>query len=260
MAQTVLVHFQEGFPLPPSLDHRPLPKGRKIARVARDALRSIAFDHAPQAQHAWIRQLAQAVVSPRGDAWRQAASEMLAAGCSASDLIDIYIPAVARGLGADWVSDDRGFAQVTLGCTRLRVLLTWADARLDDYELDPMMAHGRVCLIAPEGGQHPLGQQVFLAQLLRHGVAAQIVTDPGRVRDADVVMISASGQEETATLRATVRAARAMGPDVRVLLGGGAVELARVRCDSAGADLVTNDLDVAISTCRTQSQTLRRLP
>lgn len=251
---------QEGLPLPPSLDHRPPPKGQRIARVARDALRTIAFDFAPQVQHDRVRRLTQAVVSPRADAWRQVASDMMASGCSASDLIDTYLPAVARGLGADWVADNRGFAQVTLGCARLRLLLDWADARLDEHEIEPMMAHGRVCLIAPEGGQHRLGPQVFLTQLLRNGVAAEIVTDPGQVRDAMVVMISASGQEDAATLRATVRAARAMGPDVRVLLGGGAVEVARTRCDDAGADLVTNDLDIALSACRTQMHSLRRLP
>lgn len=201
--------------------------------------------------------LRRACLSTQGDAWREMAERMIADGCRPTDLIDVYIPAVARQLGDDWVEDRAGFGQVTLGCARLGSLLGWADDLLDDLDLAPSVAHGKICLTAPEGGQHRLGQQVFMAQLLRCGVAAHHLEATETVDDADVVMISASGQEDAGALSAAVARARTLGPAPVVILGGGAVELTRPLCLAAGADLVTNDLDQALSKCRAHAHAAR---
>ncbi|CTQ48010.1 hypothetical protein [Jannaschia donghaensis] len=220
-------------------------------------MRKIAIDLEPQARHDMVLRLSTAVVSPDPDTWRQVVTAMIDDGCRLVDLIDVYVPAVARRLGADWVTDRSGFAHVTIGSARLRDILNWADQQLDDLDLAPDLPHGRIYLVRPVGGQHRLGQQVFAAQLLRHGVAAQILRDDATVSDADIVMISASGQESLATLRATVERARNLGPAPRVLLGGGGLELAKSRCMAAGADVVTNDLDLALSECRNPDRRTR---
>jgi methanogenic corrinoid protein MtbC1 len=229
----------------------------EITRVARGALRSVALDLTPQARQDLTDGLKLACLSPDTDTWRKTAEQMLEDGCRVTDLIDIYIPSVARRLGDDWVADRAGFAQVTLGCARLGLLLGWADDRLDDLDLAPTMQHGKVCLTAPEGGQHRLGQQVFMTQLLRSGVTAHLLDASETMEDADVVMISASGQEDATDLRSAVDRARSLGPSPVVILGGGAVELTRALCMAAGADLVTNDLDQALSACRSHAQATR---
>ncbi|SDZ48082.1 Methanogenic corrinoid protein MtbC1 [Jannaschia faecimaris] len=234
-----------------------MPRGHEIARVARGALQAIALDLMPLAQQDHVQRLTGAVLSPRQDAWRNVGLAMIDAGCRPADIIDIYIPATARRLGDDWLDDAASFADVTLGCVRLRSLLTWADDMLDELDVMPSITHGQVYLLTPEGAQHRLGQHVFMAQLLRHGVAARIVSDPAEVSDADIVMISASGADTQQALIDTVNCARRIGRDPFVILGGGAVEIDRGRCKGAGADLVTNDLDIALSECRARGHPLR---
>lgn len=250
MAALILRILREDSALPPTFDHTQSPFGAEVSHVAWGAMHRIARSRPPQVRDDFRGELMRAVLSARGDAWRDTVARMRDAGCALPDVIDLYVPAVARDLGADWVGDRAGFAQVTLGCTRLRRLLAWADLELDDLDFAPSVPHGHVVLITPAGGQHRLGQQLFAAQLMRRGVAARIAGDGEVVRGADVVMISASGQEDTALLRATVARARAMGPAPFVILGGGAVDLARATCLAAGADLVTTALDAAIAVCR----------
>ena len=218
--------------------------------MAREALRSVAVEPAPGVEGARIGELVEAVIAPRADAWRAVADRMLLDGCRAVEFLDTYIPAAAARLGTDWVEDRAGFAQVTLGCARLDALLIWADTMLDEFDEAPAAPQGRVCLIVPAGAQHRLGRHVFAAQLLRRGIAARTLHEGDSVDDADVVMISASGAETTELLRATVAQARTMGPDPVVILGGGAVRIARPRCDAAGADIVSDDIDLAVAHCR----------
>lgn len=195
------------------------------------------------------QRLVDAIVSSDPTEWRHAAESLLADGLPAVDLVDLYIPEIARRLGADWSEDRTGFAQVTIGCARLGQLVKWAEMRIPEIQIAAPLDHGQICLVCASGGQHNLGLMVLASQLRRRGVFVATVADGDLLPMADVVMISASGQEDLETLRKTVQRARDLKTNPRVILGGSAVMLDPDRCAAAGADTVTLDLDFAVTLC-----------
>ncbi len=179
-------------------------------------------------------------------------------GADATAVADLYIPALARMLGEDWLDDRSGFAEVSVASARLQSVLRdlGASWRADEAR------HGRgvVLLAVAPGEQHTLGAMVLLGQLRRAGVSVRLALGPnpheaqklmenGRF---DGILLSQSCTHRLAQTRSFLDMLRkAARQPVPVAIGGSALfagvltpmELAEV----TGADVATADLLEALA-------------
>lgn len=175
------------------------------------------------------------------------------AGVSREDLTDRYIPAVARELGNEWSEDLIGFAETTVGASRLQ----WLLRALEPPAPDPAkVADGPgVLVLVPAGEHHTIGAILLSTQLRRHGFCVNLMLEATaedivtRMREASLqsTMISTSPGPHLHDLPALVAASRrVMDPDAPVFVGGiaaGAVPNLKLL---SGADHVTTDLNEAL--------------
>ncbi|MEM7546234.1 MAG: cobalamin B12-binding domain-containing protein [Pseudomonadota bacterium] len=185
--------------------------------------------------------------------------DMRRAGISAADIVDFYIPEVARKLGAQWCVDERGFAEVTIGTAHLQSMLhditiDWLDRGITNSK--DMTA----LIIVREGQYHTLGAMVFAAQLRRLGMTVRlllgardedVVTDV-RYGDDTLIGISASEGESLSDIGDLVTKLRAAAPANPLIAVGGSIlpstEDVNVLID---ADYVGNDPVETLKLCMT---------
>ena len=182
-------------------------------------------------------------------------------------LTDRYIPTVARMLGESWCADQMAFAQVTIGVARLRgVLKTLDPLWSSDLHSDPSAS--TVLLVCAKGAQHTFGATLLAGQLRRRGISVKLQLDasPADVEelmafaDYDGVLISASIGESLETLKLIVEATRRKsGKQVPTVLGGTIAADERSVQKLTTVDLVSVDLDEAISFCRLKTKTRKKL-
>lgn len=205
----------------------------------------------------------------------EVARALIADGLPAERICDVYIPAAARRMGADWVNDDLPFSTVTIGTARLQGLL-----RELDLDLERRAGHaagggvGTILLVVAPGADHTLGALVLASQLRRKGISVRLSL--GESPEATASAIEGAyfdGVFLSATLAgclpplvrvaAAIRAAMPVPPHVLggafVASGGGkaawatAAAAAAADIDGSGAflgiDHVTCDLDEAIRLC-----------
>jgi len=86
--------------------------------VAREAPR-----RARQLNEDLLRQIIACVTGPVFNPLAALRADLRRARVAAALLVESYIPAVARRLGAEWESDRRSFAEVSLGTARLQGML-----------------------------------------------------------------------------------------------------------------------------------------
>lgn len=202
----------------------------------------------------------QNVVTQRApDSSRSVVERMVRTGITREEIVDLYIPQVARDLGQAWVDDTMSFATVTIGCARLQGVLrtvadAWPDQRMIEEASGPMP---RFRILVPAEEQHTLGATVLASQLRRHGIASDldlqadvtIAADPASLPKYDAVMISASSRFGAENLSGFVENAKATFGAIPVLIGGSILLQNNEVTPSTGADLATNDLLKAISFC-----------
>jgi MerR family transcriptional regulator, light-induced transcriptional regulator len=183
-------------------------------------------------------------------------------------LADIYIPEAARRLGQAWEDDALTFADVTIGTVRLQSILRdigsdWAaDAR--------KMAQpgGSVLLVLPENEHHTLGPLVLTGQLRRRGVSVclQLATTDGewksllQTRHFDGAIVSVGWEGKISVAEQLIGTIKHLtNGRLPVALGGAVLTRldANVACD--GADIVTNDLDIALSSLGLSANSSRKL-
>jgi len=194
------------------------------------------------------------VVQTPGEAGRADLTKVFRdAGIPNEDVIDLYIPAAARIMGERWCSDTMGFAEVTIGSSRLQALL-----RDLERPVTPNANASNVIAIVAEDAFHTLGVMVLASQLRRIGL--HVHTAIGRPNaetvqtvakgDFDVVMISASGSERLETIRNLVNSLRnGMRRKIPIVVGG----YLTLQHDNVkfltGADYVANDPKEALKKC-----------
>ena len=87
-------------------------------------------------------------------------------GRSIELILDSYFPTVAERLGAEWVSDDLTFSEVTLALANLQLL----SSKLDPLSLsshDPIKKRGgNILIVVPKGEDHTFGA-ISVARKLR---------------------------------------------------------------------------------------------
>lgn len=195
-----------------------------------------------------------AVSSMDSAAFEELKPELRRARVSAAMLADLYIPEVARRLGVAWETDCVSFAQVTMGVARLQAILreigsSWsADAAAVGDETT-------LLLILPQGEQHTLGAMVLAGRLRRMGMSVSVRIAPTTKELADYVaerafdgaLISIACEDRLETCRKLVKTLKeASNGGLKVAIGGALAEADENVMRLTGADVVTNDIALAL--------------
>lgn len=177
------------------------------------------------------------------------------------DIVDLYVPEVARRLGQDWHDNRRSFADVTIGSARLQGLLRELAGRGEDglwRDLDcPAVA-----VVVLENEFHTLGAVVLSQQLRRLGVSVQLVVGQSEAEIIqciaqdrfEAIFVSVSRSESLASLRKLVdKLRRASVHPTPVVVGGAAIgDESEIRI-LTGADHVAADASEALIKCGLKS-------
>ncbi len=180
----------------------------------------------------------------------------------AGTVADIYIPALARQLGDDWLDDRVSFMEVTLASSRMQGMLRAIGAAWSADLAAPGLS-GALLLVVPVHEQHTLGSMVLLGQLRRMGVSVRLSVAPesGELRNIlavgsyQGVLISASSAARLAELRAVVDEVRRSAPTGMVVAIGGYILQCGIDIKAAtGVDFATGDLGLVLQACGIRSE------
>lgn len=195
-----------------------------------------------------------AVSSMEAQAFEELKPELRRARVSAVMLADLYIPEVARRLGEAWECDRLSFAQVTMGVARLQAILReigaeWSADHADAGEISTLL------LVLPQGEQHTLGAMVLAGRLRRMGISVSVKIAPNLKELAEYVadrafdgaLISIACEDRVETCRKLVKTLKdASCGRLKVAVGGALAEADENVMRLTGADVVTNDIALAL--------------
>ncbi|MEJ6396646.1 cobalamin B12-binding domain-containing protein [Yoonia sp. 208BN28-4] len=184
---------------------------------------------------------------------------MRAAGITNREIIGLYVPAVARALGEDWLSDRMDFVGVTIASSRLQGIVR----RLAADCLTPHSNAPRCLVVVPYIEQHTLGASILTSQLREQGLDVQLLLrpDPDQLAELtrsggfNAIMISSSDRNNLEPLRTMIKTLRTNNTKVPILVGGTVLEHTGDVCRLVRADYATNNLQEAIRICGLKSHT-----
>jgi len=234
--------------------------GLSVESLASEALKSLAVSRGGRARNVserHVQALRRAVLDVDFDARRTVVETLRKENVSSEEIIDTYIPEVARLLGDEWCRDQTSFADVTIGSARLQGLLR--EILEDESPVHPLDAAG-VAVVVVSDEYHTLGALVLTAQLRRLGVSVRVLldTDPddvlrmiGRDDRYDAVMISASHVENLGQLAQFVERLRSKNTrNIPIVIGGPVLGTGRDVKAATGADFATSDVVEALRLCQ----------
>lgn len=173
------------------------------------------------------------------------------------EIIDHYIPTVARMLGEKWENDEISFAEVTIGAMRLQGLLS--EASLSPYvDRSPSVTTLDAMVLVPQGEQHFLGASVLAGQLRRLSCDVQMSYDEDMEMLAsrlmrerpELILITCARRETLESVASTVQTIRATTSNSPILAVGGAIKMKPEEVlKLTDADIVTNVAREAVSFC-----------
>lgn len=232
--------------------------GDPVGTLASRALSVVASRvavEAGRAEEALLQRMYDAAAGLDPDDLGAVADAMMRAGTRREDMVDVYIPEVARRLGAAWCDDNMSFATVTIGSARLQALLREVGAV---WRADRKGSEGTILVVVGQDIHHTLGAMVLATQLRRFGYSVSLsVGDTedrlaGLVEEGDYngIMLSASIGESLETLRRIVELIRTTKSDPpKIILGGTVTDQDVDLVEVTGADVVTSDLTEALRHC-----------
>ena len=238
-------------------DTQTLAKSRRPGSLAEDtpALKPPLSDAGPLNEDA-LSLLAAAMLSHDAASVETHLNAFCAYGLSREEIIDRYIPAVARQYGVGWCEDQVSFAEVTIGTARLQGWLRELEPRSFADQI-PLFAP-EVLLVVPAGAFHTLGAMVAASQFRRLGVLVRLSMGEDanyvgrlvRAQKFDMVAISVSGAEKVEMLRHLVNKIRTgVAPVPPVVIGGPILETEPEIKVLTGADHATGDPEEALRLC-----------
>ncbi|PJI85895.1 methanogenic corrinoid protein MtbC1 [Yoonia maricola] len=232
---------------------QPYAKGRRVAAAFADDSAELELDNA-----VFLR-LKDAALDPDPKQSRDVIKRSLTQGIAPEDLADHYIPAIARDLGDLWCKDELGFANVTIGASRLQAMMR---------ELGPHWASDNtatpgapsILLIVLQDVYHTLGAIVLTSQLRRKGYSVKLILG---CKAEDVaagvsstkyrgVFISSSRGETLESLRRMIDVIKtSTNTPPPVVVGGTILDVETVDNITAltGADYATRIPDEALTLC-----------
>ncbi|MGL5010449.1 MAG: hypothetical protein ACRC6I_11240, partial [Paracoccaceae bacterium] len=183
--------------------------------------------------------------------------ELRRARISPATFSDRYVPEIARRLGVAWEDDTMSFAEVTMGASRLQAILRQIGADwVADGSRTPESGHATVLLIVPSGEQHTLGVFVLLGQLRRRGISVCLRISPteGDLRALfadrrfDGAMVSLATVDKFDDTCALLQLLKSLSAgQLRIAMGGAALPKLTTEPPEGSADILTNDLSLAIA-------------
>lgn len=229
-----------------------------VAHFAAEVLARLVRSEASAAavlNEGFVSGLMRAVLSGDPDGFGNLRAEFKRARVPSAILADHYIPEVARRLGKGWAEDCTSFADVTMGTARLQAILReigqewYADAAGAAAEGPTLL------VILPEGEHHTLGAMVLAARLRRSGVSVSLrIGEPAPVlatfvrdRSFDAALISVACHEKLETSARLVKTLKdATRGKLKIAVGGAVLASGEYAASDTGADVVTNDIEVAL--------------
>jgi methanogenic corrinoid protein MtbC1 len=238
---------------------RTAPEG-PVESLASEALKALARQRGSGTKSISIRYvelLQSAVLRESDDARGRLIDRMIADGTTVEDIIDRYIPEVARRLGEAWCSDMVSFADVTIGSARLQGMLRDLTRRTMLRPQGKSAAGVAVVVLADE--YHTLGAMVLTSQLRRLGISVRLLlgaTEEDAIRNVradkfDAVLISASHSHSLSELAKFIKnLKREAGGNTPIVLGGPILCVKEDVKSVTGADHTTSDVVEALRLCR----------
>lgn len=233
---------------------------RALSVVARA---SSGVPRGPDPEH--LLRLRSCLLSMDREACRSAIRTMVAGGFSREDVADLYIPALARQLGREWCDDEIGFADVTIGSSRLQALLRELGPEWRADQMSAPDSPSALTLVHADEN-HTLGAQILAGQLRRKGFSVKFAVTASRAEigelmkraDYDMVTISASRPETLESVGKLVDFVRAAARRVPPIVVGGCIDGRGFDIKAlTGADLVTSNLEEALRLCGLRSHMKR---
>lgn len=203
-----------------------------------------------------VEELSRAVIHPEDTHRHAVVAQMLASGISSLDVVDVYVPLVARKLGEAWVDDSLSFSQVTVGAARLQELVR-SLGRDPGTSVTVPLGH-RVLMVIPADEDHTLGAFVAANQFRRYGlwVHLAIGQTPDEVAETvssqnfEMIGISGAGLKALDSVRKLVTAVKLNCPrSAPVVVGGNVCNVGQDVLDFTGADFVTTSPRQAMGFC-----------
>lgn len=228
-----------------------------LASQALDFLAKRRFVKSVPMSEEHVISLSEGVLRRSGEIRSQAVSEMRAAGVTLEDIVDHYIPEVARRLGRLWCEDQLGFADVTIGSARLQGLVRDVSVQLE-YPQDRKHESG-VAVVVLTDEFHTLGAMVMTTQLRRMGISVRLMLGVsealalGELRQDryDAVFISASHTGSLENLSKFVDKIRKQTKrNTPIVVGGPIIGQSSDVKAATGADVATSDVYDAVRACR----------
>lgn len=209
------------------------------------------------AYHDAAKALCDPLLKVENGAYDQLIMNMIAEGISPNDLIDHVIPAAARQLGEEWLSDTRSFADVTIGTSRLQQIVRNLETSLVRENFVNIVER-RALLIIPESEQHTLGSVIIANQFRRHGVRVDVIFDSktnslnSQISNKSYFLIGLSIGTDQSLKRSSsiVTMLRDCQADTPIALGGSALtcEPENIVSD-IGADFFAHNVREALDLC-----------
>lgn len=229
-----------------------------VSALARSVVARLASPRRPDrrpAEPELVAALLRAALDGGPDGFAVLRNDLRRARVGDLDLVDVYLPQVARELGCLWADDTASFSEVSIGVARMQALLhqigrNWLERS------GPLAGQPNVLLLLPEGEQHSFGAMVVLAQLRRRGASVrfraggspQEIGAAVQQQDYDAALISIGCEEKLELCRKLVKALRkGSDGDMRIVVGGAVLDRPVDVLQATGADLATNDLERALA-------------
>lgn len=184
------------------------------------------------------------------------------------DLVDIFIPDVARDLGNGWEASTLSFSQVSIGSARLQSLIPHLE--MTQLTMDPaarMRADTNMLLIVCPNEDHTLGSLIFASQLRRMGYSVRLSLGQSletlrkneNLAEFELILFSCSYTGALETVAKIVQFVRTFGSRrPKTVLGGPVLDHVDDLKKRTGVDLVTNDLTVALRELATSPADYRK--
>lgn len=169
-------------------------------------------------------------------------------------VVDLYLPAAANAIGAQWHADEIDILDCTIAMSRMQNLLR-ALGRAWRADASNGEGTGSVLMVVPENEQHILGAMIATTQLRRLGVSVAVRLAPSwaqldelfRTRRFDAVFVHVANLESLDSCDNLVKTMRRVGKIELPVIAGGSVPLDAGEIKRrTGADLVTRDVRHAL--------------
>lgn len=238
------------------------PRNASLRLVVESAVRRVASERnnsQPRTRDDWIERLCDALVSESETSHQSVLGAMVSNGISQADILQNYIPDVARLLGEMWLKDKASFVDVTVGAGRLQRLYREAvGSGAGGWSSRSIPLGQSVVMVVPSFESHSLGAFAAADQLRRHGawVHMAIGLNASELCNAvcssrcSMIGFSAATLETLEGVTGLIGYLRETVPNLPpIVLGGRIVELANDVAQRCGADYAVTTARQALSIC-----------